>query len=39
MLMVTGTANLISVVSIGPAVRSMRARLRFVVIIVFDFDN
>ena len=35
MLMVTGTARLTRVLSIGPAVRSMRELLRFVVIFVF----
>ena len=39
MLMVTGTARLIRVLSIGPSVRSMRELLRFVAIFVLDFVN
>ena len=39
MLMVTGTASLISVFSIGPSVRSMRLLEDFVVILVLDVDN
>ena len=37
--MVTGTARLIRVLSIGPSVRSMRLLLRFVAVFVSDFDN
>jgi len=39
MLMVTGTASLIRVLSIGPSVKSMRELLRFVAIFVFDLVN
>ena len=39
MLMVTGTASLIKVLNIGPAVRSMPAPLGLGEIFKFDFGN
>ena len=39
MLMVTGTASLIRVLSIGPSVKSIWELLRFAVIFVFDLVN